>query len=115
MSHSPEPWGYRPHSLNSQHADIFAAAERGPGAEITVLLSWIGRQDDEDVAVACLDIEDAARIVACVNFCQHLPTEFLEARRLIYMNPDSELRNAADIRGFDGFVAATLLPIAKDN
>jgi hypothetical protein len=58
--------------------------------------------------------EDAARIVACVNFCREFDTEFLEGRRLKRLTAEDEVRVAADIDGFDGFVAVALLPVVKE-
>lgn len=59
MNHSPEPWKYDTDWHRFQDAD-----------EATIICTAA----DEEVSPS---LEDAARIVACVNFCRGIPTEEL--------------------------------------
>lgn len=60
--------------------------------------------------------EDAERIVACLNFCREFPTEKLKGLRLRYLNGSEEIvpPSYAQLPGFEGFVAAVMLPVVKD-
>jgi hypothetical protein len=59
MSHSPEPWSIKENRI----------ADAG-GSSVT---AW---------HPAILEDEDMQRAVACVNFCRHLPTEYMLPRVL---------------------------------
>lgn len=86
MSHSPEPWGYKTNAKNCHEtAEFFACADAGSGGEMSVVSCWVGHCPDEDKTVAGWHVsaDDAARIVACVNFCRGFPTEFLVGKQLI--------------------------------
>lgn len=57
------------------------------------------------------------RIVACVNFCRQFDTEFLRARQLMKItgkDETTEVLTADKIPGFEGFVAAVLVPVSKE-
>jgi hypothetical protein len=58
---------------------------------------------------------DAERIVACVNFCRQFSTEYLKQREMFFLKPGSELigKSMAEIEGFEGMVALTLVPVVK--
>jgi hypothetical protein len=51
--HSPEPW------------------------EVSVYLSIVDA-DDNPIFLECSNLRNAQRVVACVNACKHLPTNYLE-------------------------------------
>jgi hypothetical protein len=73
VNHSPEPWRYelREHSGSLGEYDIVVDAS---GAEIVE----VGNPNHEDGSYPDMRPQDAERIVACVNFCRHLATEFLD-------------------------------------
>ena len=108
QKHSPEPW-----TTGEQHESmitLWAADKRYVG---TMRGSNLLEGIDGHVNYGTMEA-NARRVLACVNFCRDFPTESLEGRSLVFIEPGTELRSAADIPGFDGFVAATLLPVAKD-
>lgn len=96
--HSPEPW-----EVTEVGAGEFFIVKFEPGGD-----GW-------EHSVGEIDrLEDARRIVACVNFCRQFPTDYLEGRQLVYIHSEDDLRHPKDLVP-EGFVACTLLPIQKDN
>lgn len=57
---------------------------------------------------------DAARILACLNFCREFPTSAIDGRHLKYITAETELKSPFDNRDAEGWVACTLLPVVKD-
>jgi hypothetical protein len=62
---------------------------------------------------------DAERAAACVNFCRQFPTEWLATHQLVYIDsqtniPTCQPKTLANIPGFSGLVACTLIPVAKN-
>lgn len=79
--HSPTPWRIEEcvDTDYSEYSTIVDAA----GEEVTAACLH------GEGAVACgarphMPRSDLERIVACVNFCQQFPTEFLAQRQLVY-------------------------------
>ena len=71
MSHSPEPWQiHNAGDVFGRYRHFHCRDETGIGSTITEA--------------------DAARIVACVNFCRHLPPSFLELHFASEQQPDMD-------------------------
>jgi len=50
-----------------------------------------------------------------VNFCRQFSIEYLKQREMFFLKPGSELigKSMAEIEGFEGMVALTLVPVVK--
>lgn len=67
IKHTPEPWA----AYRDASGDVFISS-----AETSFHIAEVGSEDDETV------IPDARRIVACVNACEGVDTDLLEAGEL---------------------------------
>lgn len=70
QQHSPEPWTIQ---VLAGQIGIFDSST--PRNQLVVEWSPTDTQTEDDVMES---LANARRIVACVNACRHLPTEFLE-------------------------------------
>jgi hypothetical protein len=108
----PEPWDY-------DGGDIFALAD--PDCPLaSVHETSEGFEGDDPVAYA-----NARRIVACVNVCQGIPTEAVEAMRPGWWQRNAELLAAAEglldaidrddvtVAEFEGRIRAARATIAR--
>jgi len=67
MSHSPEPW--KVHNLLKNYVFVLDANNKE-------IVHETGRIEDGWT----FDLADAERIVACVNFCRDIPTEWMQGK-----------------------------------
>lgn len=100
--HSPEPWKRHTHETIKTEA-IYDCNEK-----CVVDAAWYENH-----------VENADRIVACVNFCRQLPTKFLECMQAVNLqtsfgpidNPDRQnnlddaQKSLADVERFCGLIA----------
>lgn len=80
MNHTPEPWGV------PADGDLLLSDADG-----NILITG-GGHDDYGLIAYATSVDDARRIVACVNACAGVDTELLEA----YPAPFSEMRQQRD-------------------
>lgn len=109
MNHSPEPWRIPSHNPWCMLAKNSARIDQGE--DCVAMAQFITNEREYAVSLA-----NAARIVACVNFCRHFDTEFLRANKLVRLAQDGhELTSLDKVPGLSGLVACVLLPIQEND
>ena len=107
--HRPEPWWLEGGSVRD--------ADGGIVYDIHPNDDYWHKCDERCRAAHPVEMATAERIVACVNFCRQFDTEFLRTRQLVKIAGKDETTGtltADKIPGFDGFVAAVLIPVSKE-
>jgi hypothetical protein len=83
--YSPEPWS---HTVTFGHSQPPLGEHLHDANGEAILQIDLGAADGE----AAVKVEDARRIVACVNFCQHLPTALIEEFIAAQISPVTIIR-----------------------